>query len=51
MSNLVASSCARIAVLQVPGFEHGAMPDMPAISAGDSYSSGYLDSLLSQQVY
>jgi hypothetical protein len=45
---LAASSGAPVAVLQ--GFEQMAIPITPAISAADTYGSGYLDSLMSHQV-
>ena len=38
-------------MLQVQGFEHVVMPNTPASSSADTYGSGYLDSLLSHQVY
>ncbi len=47
---LLASSCAPVAVLQVQGFEQMAIPSTLAISAADTYGSGYLDSLMSHQV-
>lgn len=48
---MVASNCATVAVLQVPGFEHMVMTNTPVSSSADTYGSGYLDSLLSHQVY
>lgn len=47
----MVSSCATVAVLQVQGFEHMVLTNTPASSSADTYGSGYLDSLLSHQVY
>jgi hypothetical protein len=40
-----------VALLQMDSFQHDAVPRTPANSAADTYGSGYLDSLLSHQVF